>query len=184
MGAPCKKIVVGAPGPASEPAAALVASILTAADINTVHSTNIQADVWHKLVGNAIWNPMSALTLQPIGYLSHRSHTVHLAGLIGREVVQVAEAAGATSPGELCIDQRLETTRNNPPGFRTSMLQDVEAGKEPEVGPILSAIVEIADQVGVPVPTLRLMQSLMIARADAIIGEDTPEPQDSKRKRE
>ena len=49
------------------------------------------------------------------------------------ELVRVAEATGHVTPGSIQPGKRIETTRGLAPEFKTSMLQDIEAGREPEV---------------------------------------------------
>jgi len=177
MGKPAKKVICGSPStePLNVAAAEQAAAVLQAAGINGITTDRIRSVVWDKLVGNAQWNPLSALTLQPLGYLC-RGHMVELALSIGKEVVAVAEAVGGIEPGEVDLEARLEMTRQLPHGFKTSMLQDIEAGREPETGPLLTAVIEVAGEAQVEVPVLKALGAMVRARGDALAGVHGPLP--------
>ena len=83
------------------------------------------------------------------------------------------QAVGGVEPGEIDLEARLAVTQQLPPGFKTSMLQDIEAARPPEVGPLLTAVIEVAGEVGVAVPVLRTLEALMLARGDALAGVHT-----------
>jgi 2-dehydropantoate 2-reductase len=70
------------------------------------------------------------------------------------EVRDVAAALGRTP--EISIERRLAGAEKVG-DHRTSMLQDLEAGKALELAPLVGAVVELADLTGVPVPALRAM---------------------------
>jgi len=166
-----KKIVLGASrsGVAEEGAASEIATLLTGGGIPGVEvSSCIRKDVWIKLLGNGGCNPVSALTLQPLGYLINSAHTLQVLRSVMQEMLRVATSLGVFCEGEVDVEARIALTRSAPAGFRTSMLQDVEAGRAPEVGPLLGTVVDLAELVGVEVPTLSLLYALIRSRADAL----------------
>ena len=85
------------------------------------------------------------------------------------ETAAVAKAAGVELTEEM-IREQIEYTRNFPP-YRTSMLQDFDAGCPLEVDAIIGNAVKIADEYGVDVPVMRgcaaLLQSVDFMRRSA-----------------
>jgi 2-dehydropantoate 2-reductase len=112
---------------------------------------DIRHELWVKLLGNGIFNPLSALTRKTmIEMIEHpAAHELILTAM--REIRDTAAALGvqlAFSP-----EKRLEGARSA--GFhKTSMLQDLEAGRPPELAPITGAIVELAARKHVAAPAL------------------------------
>jgi 2-dehydropantoate 2-reductase len=78
-------------------------------------------------------------------------------------VKAVAEAFGV--PLTIDVDQRLEDSRAIP-DVRTSMLQDLLAGRPLEIVPVLGMVIELGRMAGVPVPTCRTTYALTV-RLDA-----------------
>ena len=73
------------------------------------------------------------------------------------EFVRVGERLGIALP--MTVDERLVVTRRLG-DFRTSMLNDVEAGRALEVEGLLGAVVELAEKLGEPVPASRVVYAL------------------------
>jgi 2-dehydropantoate 2-reductase len=112
--------------------------------------------IWLKLVGNVAFNPITALTRATLGQLGELPDMVDLLRAIFGECAQVAERLGVTFP--VSLDRRLQA------GIavgdhKTSMLQDLEAGKRLEVGCLTGAVVELADRLGVDVPHIRTVHA-------------------------
>jgi 2-dehydropantoate 2-reductase len=114
--------------------------------------TDIRRDIWGKLMGNAPFNPISALTRATMEEMLRLPETRRLIISIMEEVRAVAAAVGSETG--LTIEQRVAGAEQVGP-HKTSMLQDFEAGRAPELEPIVGAVVEVADKAGVPVPNLR-----------------------------
>ena len=113
------------------------------------HSVNIRRDIWWKLTSNAGVNGLSALTGLTIGdLLDHRPHRKKLQALI-EETMAVADRLGCRPDLEpSAIIEALAVVGNH----KTSMLQDLEAGKDLEIDPIIGAVVEIGTLLEVDVP--------------------------------
>jgi 2-dehydropantoate 2-reductase len=112
--------------------------------------------IWLKLVGNVAFNPITALTRATLGELGELPEMVGLLRAVFGECAQVAERLGITFP--VSLDRRLEA------GIavgdhKTSMLQDLEAGKRLEVGCMTGAVVELAARLGVDVPHIRTVHA-------------------------
>jgi 2-dehydropantoate 2-reductase len=114
--------------------------------------SDIRSEVWLKLMGNAAFNPISALTRATMVQIAQFEPTRRLAVDVMTEVRDVAAALGHGP--EISIERRLAGAERVG-AHRTSMLQDLEAGKALELAPLVVAVVELAELTGVPVPALR-----------------------------
>ncbi|MDT0318854.1 2-dehydropantoate 2-reductase [Streptomyces millisiae] len=151
--------------------------------------SDLRNDIWVKLMGNVAFNPLSALTRATMVQIATHPGARRLVGSMMAETLAVARATGST-PG-VSIDRRLAGAERVG-HHRTSMLQDLEAGKEMETGAILGAVVELAELTGVPAPTLRDVHAAvdLLARtstrphAGTAAGRPTaaPDPQPPARK--
>ena len=109
----------------------------------------LRDQIWLKLIGNVAFNPVTALTRATLGELGTASEMVDLLKAVFAECASVAERLGVTFP--VSLDRRLEA------GIavgdhKTSMLQDLEAGKQLELGCMTGAVAELAGRLGVAVP--------------------------------
>ncbi|HEX6339475.1 2-dehydropantoate 2-reductase [Umezawaea sp.] len=113
---------------------------------------NLRDDIWIKLMGNVAFNPLSALTRATMAEICAHQDTRELVATMMAETVAIARAAGS-SP-EMSIEKRIDGARRVG-HHKTSMLQDLEAGKTLEIDAIIGAVVEIADLTRIPAPALR-----------------------------
>jgi 2-dehydropantoate 2-reductase len=116
----------------------------------------LRDQIWLKLVGNAAFNPITALTRATLGQLGTVPEMVDLLRAVFAECALVAERLGITFP--VSLERRLEA------GIavgdhRTSMLQDLEAGKQLELGCMTGAVVELAGHLGIDVPHVRTVHA-------------------------
>ena len=118
---------------------------------------NLRQQIWLKLIGNAALNPLTAVTGATLGALASSPQATGLARRVMEECAAVAGALGIELP--LTIERRLEAAIGVG-DHKTSMLQDLEAGKPLELDCMTGAVVEIAGLVGVPVPETRVLDSL------------------------
>ena len=126
-----------------------IAALLRQAGVNISISSRIRDDIWSKLMGNAAFNPISALTR---GLMSDIMEDPALAAMVGQvmgEVKAVAEALG--SQVAMSVEERLDRSRQIGP-VRTSMLQDLLAGKALEITPLVGVVVSLGKLVNVPTP--------------------------------
>jgi 2-dehydropantoate 2-reductase len=117
---------------------------------------NIRNDVWIKLMGNVAFNPLSALTRATMVAMCRHEPTRRLVVSLMEESLEIARRLGQTP--EISIERRLAGAERVGE-HRTSMLQDLEAGKRLEVAPIVTAVVELADLTGVEAPALRAVSA-------------------------
>lgn len=115
--------------------------------------------IWLKLIGNVAFNPVTALTGATLGQLGELPEMVALLRAVFGECAQVADRLGIKFP--VSLDRRLAAGLAVG-GHKTSMLQDLEAGKRLEVGCMTGAVVELADRLGVDVPHVRTIHACVL----------------------
>jgi 2-dehydropantoate 2-reductase len=113
---------------------------------------HVRADVWLKLVNNAGLNPVSSLRRMTVRAMLEDPATRSELRALMLEAIAVGQAIGAIDA--IDVDARLESM-SGVADVKTSMLQDMEAGRELERDPILGALVELADRANVAVPLAR-----------------------------
>jgi 2-dehydropantoate 2-reductase len=143
-------LIVGEPGGGISARVRDLAARLDAAGFETTISERIQADVWYKLWGNMTMNPMSALTGATCDRLLDDPLLDRFTLAIMAEAAAIGEKIGC--PIRQSGEERNAVTRKLG-AFKTSMLQDVEAGKPLEIDGLLTAVSEIGARVGVATPS-------------------------------
>jgi 2-dehydropantoate 2-reductase len=134
-----------------------ISSMLVKAGLKAPVQTRLRNEIWLKILGNATLNPVSALTRATLVDMLTNPATRELIRTLMEEVAAVARAVGAEVP--LSIEKRMDGAAATGE-HKTSMLQDVEAGRPLEVDALLGAVVELADGAGIPVPSLRVVYGL------------------------
>jgi 2-dehydropantoate 2-reductase len=114
----------------------------------------IRQELWVKLMGNAVFNPLSALTRASLGEMAESPVLAPVVRAAMEEVDGVASRLGIEIP--VSIDQRIRGAARVG-AHKTSMLQDLEAGRPLEIDAITGSVVELAGRLGVPVPHLETM---------------------------
>lgn len=128
-----------------------VSSALARAGFKAPVQSRIRQEIWLKLIGNATLNPVSALTRATLTELMSQPETKDLIRRLMIEVEAVGRALGIEP--DIGVDRRLEGAARVG-DHRTSMLQDVDAGRPLEVEALVGSVVELGGQLGVPVPAL------------------------------
>ena len=148
----------GARLPLGEPAGGRTERILAlssafqAVGLKAPVRTNIRHELWVKLMGNGALNPLSALTGKNLRDLIDSSEGLNVINSMMDEIRQVAAAVGVQIA--ISNDRRIQGARTA--GYhKTSMLQDLERGRDPELNALLGAVIELATRNHVDVPTLR-----------------------------
>lgn len=142
-------LIVGEPSGANTPRVQALHALLQKAGFNATLSPQIQKDIWFKLWGNMTVNPISALT----GATSDRLlEDALVRGFMSRVMLEaraIGECIGIPIAQE--PEDRHAITRKLG-AFKTSMLQDVEAGKPVELDALVSAVRELGQMTGVATP--------------------------------
>jgi 2-dehydropantoate 2-reductase len=144
-----------------------VADLLARADLPAEARADMTSMVWAKLLINAGINPVAALAGVRNGQVAARPTLRALAVAMAEEGEAVARAEGVALPYPSAAEAVVEAARQSAEN-RSSMLQDLEAGRTTEIDYINGAIVRLAERHGIPVPANRA--------ATALIKQVTPKP--------
>jgi 2-dehydropantoate 2-reductase len=139
-----------------------VVELFSLAGFQARGSLDIRADIWTKLWGNLAFNPLSALTGATMGALCVDPGTRAVARTLMMEAKSVAERLGVRITAD--IEARIAAAAAVG-DFRTSMLQDIEAGRRLEVEAIVRSVAELGALVGVPTPTVETVAALVDMKA-------------------
>jgi 2-dehydropantoate 2-reductase len=120
--------------------------------------TDIRSHLWVKAWGNLAMNPISALTGATLVEICRFPATRALAAQMMRESSDVAEKLGLHL--RLSIEQRIEGAEKVG-DHKTSMLQDVEAGRPLEIDPLVGSFVELGHLTETPMPSTQTVYSLV-----------------------
>lgn len=127
----------------------------------------IREEIWGKLLGNLAFNSISALTLATLDTVASDPGTSQVARTMMTEAKAVGEALGIRF--SIDIEQRIAGAAGVGP-HRTSMLQDLQSGRPMEIDALVTSVVEMADLVQIPVPTIRAVLALLQQRAVTLQG--------------
>jgi 2-dehydropantoate 2-reductase len=151
------RLILGQPDGKTSAETSELARIVAAAGVACPIAPDIRLEVWAKLWGNMNMNPVSALTRRTANGILGDAHLLRLVRDMMTEFVHVGERLGIRLP--MTVDERLVITRKLG-NFRTSMLNDVEAGRAIEIEGLLGVVIEMADKLGEPVPASRAVYAL------------------------
>ena len=156
------RFILGEPDGSLSPRLRAAAEMLTTAGLQAPTTAEIRREIWQKLWGNIAFNPLSVLTGAGMDRLIGDPATRRIAATIMDEAERVANRLG------IRFDVTREARLNGLVqlgGYKTSMLQDVEAGRPVELGALCEAVMEIAGRFEIPTPTLDIVASLAKLRA-------------------
>jgi 2-dehydropantoate 2-reductase len=143
------KLIIGEPSGEKTPRVRDLAVLLAKAGFEAVISEQIQKDAWYKLWGNMTMNPISAIT----GATTDRVLDDELVRGFIHSVMLEAKEIGARIgiPIDQTPEDRHVVTRKLG-AFKTSMLQDVEAGKAVELDALVTVVKELGELTAVATP--------------------------------
>lgn len=151
------RLLLGDPSGAAGERPAQLAALFQAGGVPGQVVPDIRAEVWSKLWGNMSMNPLSALSRATMTQMIEDPGTHGMMVMLMREMAAIGDRIGLPLtediPARIAVARRLGA-------FRTSMLQDLEAGRQLELGPIIGALVELADRLGMEVPVTRGINGL------------------------
>ncbi len=146
------RISIGEPDGAKTGRAIEIAQMLSSSGFKAPVQSRLRNEIWLKLLGNATLNPLSAITRATMEQIFATDDQRDLVRSLMGEVAQVAQAYGIELP--LSIEKRMAAAEATGP-HKTSMLQDLEAGRPLETDALLGSVIELADAKEVAVPRLR-----------------------------
>ena len=151
------RFAIGEPRAGADPSrTTAISDAFQAGGLKCPVEEDLAEQIWLKLVGNVAFNPVSALTGCTLEELGRLPESKELLRGIMQESMDVASALGVTLP--VTIEHRLE--RGLAVGaHKPSTLQDLEAGKPLETDCLTGAVVELADQLQIPVPRTRAVDA-------------------------
>ena len=142
-------------GSTSDRCRRLAAALITAG-LRAPIRGHIRHDMWVKLLGNVVFNPMSALTGATLVEMVTHPETSATVRAVMAEADEVARGLGVRLP--FTIEQRMEGARKVG-AHKTSMLQDLEAGRPMELESVVGAVIELGEKLGLPMPLTRTLYS-------------------------
>ena len=142
-------LILGAPAGGHTPALDSVAALLGRAGFDVSVSACIQRDIWFKLWGNMTFNPISALTGATGNQILDDELVLGFVTAVMLEAQAIGGRIGcaiAQTPAE----RHLVTRKLG--AFKTSMLQDVEAGRSIELNALVGSVREVGVHLGLATP--------------------------------
>jgi 2-dehydropantoate 2-reductase len=128
--------------------------LLVSARLKAPVQSRIRQELWLKLLGNAVFNPLSVLTRATLGEMAESPLVAPIVRGAMEEVDSVARRLGIEIP--ISIEQRIRGAARVG-AHKTSMLQDVEAGRPMEIDAIVGSVAELAARFELPVPYLQTL---------------------------
>jgi 2-dehydropantoate 2-reductase len=130
---------------------------------------NIRSEMWLKLWGNLTFNPISALSHSTLQDICQFPLTRELAAAMMTEAQTVANKLGIEF--RVTLEKRIAGAEKVGK-HKTSMLQDVEAGRDPEIDALVGSVVELGRLTETPTPHIDTVYSLVKLLAKTM-GEET-----------
>lgn len=118
--------------------------------------SNIRAEMWLKLWGNLTFNPISALTHSTLVDICQYPLTRNLAAMMMTEAQTIANKLGIEF--RVPLDKRIAGAEKVGK-HKTSMLQDVESGRQVEIDALVGAVVELGKLTNTPTPYIDAVYS-------------------------
>ena len=170
-------LIIGEPLGGSSDRVSTLAGLLQRAGFDTTVSADVRRDIWYKLWGNMTMNPLTAVTGATVDMVLDDPLTRALCTSAMAEAAAVGARIGCAITQT--PEDRHQITRKLG-AFKTSMLQDVEAGRPIELDALVSAVREIAQRVGVATPMTDALLGIarVHGRVHGLYGTDHPDRPD------
>jgi 2-dehydropantoate 2-reductase len=153
--------VLGAPDGVSTPGIEALAGAFRAAGLPVTVSAAIRDLIWEKLAFNLSAGPMCVLTQTPV----KATHEEPALVAASRRLIAEATALIAALGRDVTLDVENIVAINTRLGHRPSILQDLTAGRPMEIDALYSVPLEMARTLGIALPTLELLVSLIKVKA-------------------
>jgi len=146
------RITLGEPDGARSDRCRAISEALVHSGLRAPITTHIRQEIWVKLMGNIAFNHISALTGATLVRIARHPEASQLVRSMMAETEAVAHKLGIEMP--ITIDQRIAGAEKVGE-HKTSMLQDLEAGRTLELDAIVGAALELGERLGVAMPHTR-----------------------------
>jgi len=156
------RLSLGEPSGEKSARAARISEALNAAGLKAPVRPRIRDEIWVKLWGNLSFNPISALTHATLDVLCADPGTRQVARNMMLEAQTIAESLGVKFP--IDVDRRIDGGAAVG-AHRTSMLQDLDAGRPMEIDALVASVQELGRLTGAATPTIDTVLALVRLRA-------------------
>jgi 2-dehydropantoate 2-reductase len=150
------RFTIGEPDGSKSARCEQISAAFKAGGLRAPVEAKLRDQIWLKLVGNVAFNPVTALTRATLGELGTLPEMRELLIAIFAECAAVAGRLGISFP--VSLERRLEAGMAVG-DHKTSMLQDLEAGKQLELDCMTGAVVELAGRLGIDVPHVQTVHA-------------------------
>ncbi len=158
------KLIIGEPSGGSSERLARLFALLDGAALKPDITSNVRRAIWYKLWGNMTINPLSALTLATADRLLGDEALKPFILACMAEAAEIGAAIGC--PIDESGEDRMAVTARLG-AFKTSMLQDVEAGRPIELEALVGAPREIGRRAGIATPNIDLLYAMTRQMAES-----------------
>lgn len=162
---------VGEPDNSTSTRVMRVSECFTNAGFKAPVLDDIRAEIWLKLWGNLSFNPISALTRSTLADICRHAQTRALVVAMMTEAQTIAHKLGIRF--RVGLEQRVAGAEKVG-GHKTSMLQDVEARRSPEIEALLGAVIELGRLTHTQTPHIDAVYALTKLLAQAIACDERP----------
>ena len=142
-------LIIGEPSGKDSGRVQALAALLVRAGFGATVSPQIQKDVWYKLWGNMTVNPVSALTGATTDLILGDDLVREFVSSVMLEAREIGARIGIPIAQQPADRQQMTLKLG---AFKTSMLQDVEAGKAVELDALVTVVKELGALTGVATP--------------------------------
>ena len=153
---------LGEPDGSKSDRATRLSEALAKAGLKAPVRPRLRDEIWVKLWGNLSFNPISALTHATLDVLCTDPGTRAVARAMMLEAQEIAEKLGVKFP--IDVDRRIDGGAAVG-AHRTSMLQDLDAGRPMEIDALLGSVKELGQVTGTATPTIDTVLALVTLRA-------------------
>ena len=162
------RFTLGEPSGERTPRIEALAAAFMRAGFKAPVSRDIRGEIWVKLWGNLSFNPISALTQMTLEEICRFVPTRQLAAAMMAEAQAVAEKLGVRF--KIGLEQRIAGAEAVG-AHKTSMLQDVQAGRALELAALVGAVVELAQITATPVPHIAAVHAATLGLAHKLASD-------------
>lgn len=152
---------LGEPDGSTSDRAVALSQALRSAGLKAPVRPRLRDEIWLKLWGNLSFNPISALTLATLDVLCTDPGTREVARRMMFEAQAIGEKLGVTFP--IDIERRIDGGAAVG-AHRTSMLQDLDAGRPMEIDALIGSVQELGRITAMPTPTIDTVLALVALR--------------------
>lgn len=145
-----------------------VSELLIKAGFKAPILTDIRSEIWLKLWGNLCFNPISALSHATLVDICQFPQTRELATQMMTEAQNLAEGLGARF--RVTLEKRIAGAEGVGK-HKTSTLQDIEAGRPPEINALIGSVVELGRITGTPMPHIDAIYAVVSLLAKTLQDE-------------